>query len=465
MTSKLSLRLTFAVLCSALLPLNLFAQTSGLSAKVQRLVETLAPSINVAVVDLRTGNAIYQHRAQDQVKPASILKTITSSVALSILGPDYHFKTGFLSDSGIGKGGVVSTLYVRGGGDPSLTIEDALMAARRLHRLGVRKVGRIVVDDSIFDGFKARVGERAYEAGASGLAFNFNTLGFDICSTEVGRPALVIPDPNELPVDITGRIMTVSKKKAYYRIDDESRTMGGLTFSLKGEIRKTGGCETIYRSIDNPAEYFGLTMAGLLSKFGISVDRKALSRGVVPQGARTIFEHSSKPLSQIVWDLNHYSTNMIAEQLLYHVGFSRSGRLSRDAGLQRLGMYLEKLGFPSTSFELYDGSGLNHGNRVTAGIMVAVLRDIYKNQTIWPEFEASLAVMGRSGTLRKRMRGLRGGVVRAKTGSLNGVSSLAGYVFADTGARYAFVSIANGSAVIRARRFEEELVKALLVGH
>lgn len=451
--------------CLLLWPLSSSAQVPGLATKLQRLVETLAPSINVTVVDLRTGSTVYQHRAQDKVKPASILKVVTSAVALSILGPDYHFKTGFLSDSGIGKGGVVSTLYVRGGGDPSLTIEDAIMAARRLHRLGVRKIGRIVVDDSIFDGSKARVGERAYEAGASGLAFNFNTVGFDVCSTELGRPALVIPDPHELPVDLAGRIMTVNKRKAYYRIDDESRTMGGLSFSLKGEIRKSGGCETVYRSIDNPAEYFGRTLVGLLSNYGIKIDKKSLSRGHVPQGARSIFEHSSKPLSQIVWDLNHYSTNMIAEQLLYHVGFSRSGKLSRDAGLSRMGMYLEKLGFPSTTFELYDGSGLSHGNRVSASAMVAVLRDVFKNQAIWPEFEASLAVMGRSGTLRKRMRGLRGGIIRAKTGSLNGVSSLAGYAFSDSGAKYAFVSMANGSAVLRARRFEEELAKALLVGH
>jgi D-alanyl-D-alanine carboxypeptidase/D-alanyl-D-alanine-endopeptidase (penicillin-binding protein 4) len=451
-------------LCLSITSSSSVAQPPGVSSKIQRLVENLAPTINVAVVDLRDGSTVYQHRADEKVKPASIMKTITSSVALSMLGPDYHFRTKFLIDPGTGKAGVIPTLYVKGGGDPSLTTEDMIMISRRIRRLGIRQIGRVVVDDSLFDIDKSRVGERAYEAGASATAFNFNTLGFDICPTEIGRPAQVLADPHELPISLMGKIITSGKRNAYYQINDESHTAGGISFSLKGEVKKSPHCQTIYRSIHDPATYLGGALIGFLSRGDIKVKQKTPILGFAPRNARILIDHASKPLSQIVWDLNHYSTNMIAEQLVYQVGFSRTDKLSHDTGLQRMGIYLERLGFPSTSFELYDGSGLSHSNRVTASIMASVLKDVYKNKVIWPEFESSLAVMGRSGTLRKRLRGLKGGVIRGKTGTLDNVSSLAAYVFSDTGYKYAFVSIANGSAVRRAKQFEEELAKLLLLG-
>jgi D-alanyl-D-alanine carboxypeptidase/D-alanyl-D-alanine-endopeptidase (penicillin-binding protein 4) len=440
------------------------AQPPGLSTKIQRLVEKLSPGHNVSVVDLRTGESIYKHRAEDKVKPASILKVVTSAVSLSLLGPDFRFTTKFMIDPGAGKAGYLPAMYIKGGGDPSLTTEELVMVTRRIKRLGIKQIGKVVVDDSLFDGDKLRVGHKAYEAGASAAAFNFNTLGFDICPTEIGRPARVLPDPHELPVTLMGKIITSNSRKAYYQINDESSMAGGMSFSLKGQVRKSPACQTIYRSISHPASYLGASLIGMLGNAGIKVKQRTPVEGFTPRNARTLLDHASKPLSQIVWDLNHYSTNMIAEQLVYHVGFSRNNTLSRDAGLQRLGLYLERLGYQSTQFELYDGSGLSHDNRVTASIMTSVLKDAYKNQIIWPEFESSLAVMGRSGTLRKRLRGLKGGVIRAKTGSLNNVSSLAGYVFSDTGYKYAFASIGNGTAVRQAKRLEEELAKLLLLG-
>ncbi len=461
---RLKLPLLLILACQLINPGIVAAQPPGLTTKIQKLVESLSPNHNVSVIDLRTGASLYKHRGDEKVKPASILKLVTSAVSLSLLGPDYRFSTKLMIDPGAGKGGYLPNLYLKGGGDPSFTTEDLVMIVRRLKRLGIKQVGKLYVDDSLFDGDKIRVGHKAYEAGASAAAFNFNTLGFDICPTEIGRPAKILPDPHELPVSLMGSIITSSKRNAYYQINDESHTAGGLSFSLKGQVRKAPGCHTIYRSISHPASYLGASLIGMMGNHGIKVKQRSPVEGITPRNARTLLDHASKPLSQIVWDLNHYSTNMIAEQLIYHVGFSRNSSLSRDAGLQRLGLYLERLGYPSRQFELYDGSGLSHDNRISASIMTSVLKDAYKNQVIWPEFESSLAVMGRSGTLRKRLRGLRGGVIRAKTGSLNSVSSLAGYVFSDTGYRYAFATIGNGTAVRQAKRLEEELAKLLLLG-
>ncbi len=436
-----------------------------LRKKLNDLASRVGGKTNVVLIDLRTSKVVYQRKAEEKVKPASVLKIITSGVALSLLGPDYRFRTEFLANSTMGKGGAIGaidTLYVKGGGDPSFTIEDLLIMVRRLKRLGVKTIKNVVLDDTLFDVAHSRVGQKAYEAGASGLPFNFNTVSFEVCPTEAGRAALVMPDPSEVSVAITGQIKTIGKGRAGFSIDDAGAGSGTLSFRVSGSISQTSGCQTVYRSVSDPTRYFGASLSGLLKAHGIKVSSEP-TKGKVSKGARNLTRHESKPLSQIVWDLNHYSTNFIAEQLLYHIGFSQAQSLSRVSGLARMGMYLEKLGFSDKHFDLYDGSGLSHQNRITAMILGRVLVDIYKNQRIWPEFESSLAIAGQSGTLRKRLRGLKGGIVRAKTGSLNGVTSLAGYINTDSGGRFAFVSITNGGVHFnQARRFEEDLIKVVV---
>ncbi len=457
---RVFLKISFLVV-SILPSILLAAPETIIKAKLAEQIRAKGPKTHFIVADLETGRTIFENRAQEKVKPASVLKILTSTVAMSILGSDYRFRTEFWGDSSPGKDGSIGNLYIKGGGDPSFTIEDLLMIIRNLKRQGIKKISKVIYDDFLFEEATRRVGQRAYEAGPSALSFNFNTISFDVCPTEVGRQAVVLPNPSEVPVILSGRILTGSKQKSVYSIDDSGMDTGALGFKLSGQIGKSFGCETVYRSISNPPVYFAQSVVGLMNANGIKVTQGSVHGKVSKNGRRLIY-HDSKPLSHIIWDLNHFSTNVIAEQLLYHIGFSNKGGLSREVGIARIGTYLNKLGLQSDDYDIYDGSGLSRENRITATLLLRVLRDVYKNQRIWPEFESSLPVGGKSGTLKKRFKSLKGGIVRAKTGSLNGVASLAGYIITDKGRRYVFVCIANGTSIYKARQLEEDLVKIIV---
>jgi D-alanyl-D-alanine carboxypeptidase/D-alanyl-D-alanine-endopeptidase (penicillin-binding protein 4) len=147
---------------------------------------------------------------------------------------------------------------------------------------------------------------------------------------------------------------------------------------------------------------------------------------------------------------------------LFALGLTEQGTFSRERGLERLKKFLRSMGFRDEDFSIQDASGLSHQNRITARIVMALLRRGLENQSVAPEFEASLAVAQRSGTLRRRPLDPSGVVVRGKTGTLNGVSSIAGYVVGKSGRKFAFVILQNEIASVeRAHRMEDEIVAIL----
>ncbi|MCB0333414.1 MAG: D-alanyl-D-alanine carboxypeptidase, partial [Bdellovibrionales bacterium] len=173
----------------------------------------------------------------------------------------------------------------------------------------------------------------------------------------------------------------------------------------------------------------------------------------------SLFTHQSKPLSRILRDLNHYSSNFIAEQVLLILGGDTLSGFDRDVGLEQLSKYLHRLGVPEGEYSLHDASGLSHSNRITPMAIANAIAKMYGEEEYRVEFERSLAVDSRSGTLQKRRME---GVVRAKTGTIDGVSSLAGIVRNKYGRLLAFVLLQNSvRSRADAHRFEEKLVRYL----
>jgi D-alanyl-D-alanine carboxypeptidase/D-alanyl-D-alanine-endopeptidase (penicillin-binding protein 4) len=224
-------------------------------------------------------------------------------------------------------------------------------------------------------------------------------------------------------------------------------------------IASTAGCAEVYRSVTDPTAYFGAVFPQLLRSVGVS-GKLLARRGAPPQNARPLTVARSKPLSQIVEDLNHFSNNFIAEQLLYALGGPRP--YDRERGLGVLTDYLLELGVAASEIRLEDASGLSHENRLTARALTRLLRANLESVEVHPEFEVSLSVAGRSGTLRKRDFGVPDGRVRAKTGTLDGVSSLAGYLTTKRGRRLAFAILLNSMRDKQAAlRIEDDLVRLL----
>lgn len=455
--------LTFLVSVS---PFGAGAQSfkdSEVSKKLAKLIpKEKSKSLALVVEDLTSQELVFSHNGTKPLKPASVLKILTAAGALTILGPDYRFKTRIWVDKFVD--GHVSTLYVVGSGDPALNLESLWILARKLKKLGVKSVGKIALDSSHFLSPASRSGVRAYQAGASAISFNYNSVTFEICPRKLGDDAIVTIDPWEAEIGLSGRVRTQKGGKTGVSIEEQHGKAKGtvyLSFQVSGSIAPQVKCKEIYRSVSEPEIYLGVTLKNFLQSIGVVV-KGSIVRENLGAKSTLLYEHLSKPLSEIVKDLNHFSNNFIGEQLLYALGESVDGKFSREAGLLRLREYLDGLGRFDREIELADGSGLSHDNRITAQALSQVLRTMDENSEVGAEFENSLSVAARNGTLKKRFVGVRGLVLRGKTGSLNGVSSLAGYVFSRTGRRIAFVLLQNDVySGQRADAFEEAVVKAL----
>jgi D-alanyl-D-alanine carboxypeptidase/D-alanyl-D-alanine-endopeptidase (penicillin-binding protein 4) len=222
--------------------------------------------------------------------------------------------------------------------------------------------------------------------------------------------------------------------------------------------------DTFYKTLSDPlGNYIGV-FSGILKQQGIKV-RGRLVAGATPAAARVLVTERSQPMVNILADMNKHSNNFIAEQVLRTVGAERYGLPGTTAkGTQAIGEYLTQIGIGKADYMLVNGSGLSRGVSLKPSVLADVLVDMWNNPSVGPEFLTTLSVGGRDGTLRSRFREeSMVGRVRGKTGTLNGVHCLSGYVRSQDDHVYAFAFLVNGidGALSRARHAHDLLVGAL----
>ena len=170
-----------------------------------------------------------------------------------------------------------------------------------------------------------------------------------------------------------------------------------------------------------------------------------VQEGSVPGNGKLVLEFESQPLWHIVWGLNKFSNNFVADQLMKKLGaemWGAPGTLQK--GIAAVQDILENIGISKNSYTIVDGSGLTRSTQVTPRQIFKVLNSAHRDFSMYPEFLASLGVAGEDGTLRNRLPTSEGqGVLRGKTGSLDGVSSLAGYVASRDGELLSFAIVLN----------------------
>ncbi|MBI4223975.1 MAG: D-alanyl-D-alanine carboxypeptidase/D-alanyl-D-alanine-endopeptidase [Deltaproteobacteria bacterium] len=334
-----------------------------------------------------TGEPILAHNEDLALIPASTLKIVTAYCALKKLGPAYHFETRILGEGPIQQG-AVQNLTIQGEGDPSLVSERLWMLVAELKARGLKKISQnIYLDDSYFAAQeypgRQENNHRAYNALTSALAVNFNSV----------------------PTYQNG--------------------------------------EKHYRRADRPLDYFAGELATQLKANHIAFTGKILEGKTA--AAHLLYSFPSKPLGLIVHDMNKYSNNFIAEQLVKHLGAKFQGPPGTTAkGIHVLNDCLKGAGVETSHALLKNGSGFSRQNKISARALTQVLLAGWRDFTLRPEFTASLSVAGLDGTMEKRKipKELEG-VLRAKTGSLNGISSLSGYVPAKNGRLIAFAILMN----------------------
>jgi D-alanyl-D-alanine carboxypeptidase/D-alanyl-D-alanine-endopeptidase (penicillin-binding protein 4) len=399
-------------------------------------------SVSAIVIEAETGRAIYAHADKTLLNAASNVKIVTSAAALSLLGPEYRWRT-TLSIVGppggppLPAGGeVAGDIYLRGSGDPTLSTEDLATMVGDLAALGLHKVrGALVVDDSLFEGgyippaYDQKNDSTASRAPSSAASLNGNVVAVTIIpGPAAGAPARVVVDPPSPYFTVAGRVVTATAGPASPAVDTKEE--GAHTrVNVAGRIRLGAEPRTFYRRVANPSLFLGQTLKQLMDRRGIAIGG-AVRVGASPtQGQRVLAAHDSAPLAVAVQDLNKRSNNLAAEQLLRTMGAEIGGRPGTwDKGLKAVGRYLAGIGIKAGSYQMANGSGLYDSNRFTAEQIVTVLRAAARDFRISAEFLASFAVAGTDGTIAHRMGGtLAERYVRAKTGTLANVSCLSGF--------------------------------------
>ncbi len=408
------------------------------------------------VVSLTRGDTLFAHNADDRMQPASTLKLFTTGLALDRFGPDHQLTTDVLRDGTVLPDGTLGgNLYLRGGGDPSLslrfygdTISPMDHLARAIAAAGIRHVrGDLVADASAFDdqaipdGWKRRYLSAAYAAPVSALSLNENVLWIAV---EPGRNgASVALQPATTSFTVVNRVTQRGGTGGAVTV----RRRGDNELDVSGWIGTHSGPRKYSIVVNDPPRFAAGALRASLAAAGITVDG-AIREGITPSGATVVASNQSPPLARIVSDMNRESINHLAELLFRDAARASSPTHTGSAltGETALHQFLEqKVGVPPSAVTVSDGSGLSVRDSVTARALVDLLS--YANRAPWSSaFHASLPVAGESELLRKRMKRTPAqGNLHAKTGTTNTVAALSGYVTAEDGEILAFAFIYNGA--------------------
>jgi serine-type D-Ala-D-Ala carboxypeptidase/endopeptidase (penicillin-binding protein 4) len=408
--------------------------------------------VTVQVRSLDDGTLVFSRDADELLNPASNVKLFTAATALTALGPDFRFETDFLTDPEY-KDGKAKILYVRGRGDPTITTERLYGMASDIVHAGLKEVSDIVLDDSYFDeertapGFDQESGDKAYLAPTGAISLNWNSVGVYLRPGEfVGASAVTEIEPSSEFFVVESVVTTGSKTQRRYTVTsavDKDKVRQRI--EVKGVVPYDKGVWSQWKKVDQPALYFGFTLKQLLTQRGVKVKGR-IRAGAVAANARMLTASSSDTLDIVLKRLNKNSSNFVAEQLIKAIGAEVKGVPgSHLKGIEAVEDFLERdVGIPRGTYVMKNGSGLNDANRFSASQTTALLAHMGLRFPIAPEYLSALAIAAKDGTLRYRFEGSQAvGRLRAKTGTLENVSALSGYVQSVGGERFVFSVMVN----------------------
>ncbi|HEX7937856.1 MAG TPA: D-alanyl-D-alanine carboxypeptidase/D-alanyl-D-alanine-endopeptidase [Gemmatimonadaceae bacterium] len=431
--------------------------TLALRASLDLALRTRSGHWGVLVTSVSRGDTLFSDEPDRLLKPASTMKLMTTALALERLGADHTFETDVLADRAPASGVVNGNLYMKGGGDPTLSLRfskgesptDAL--ARQVRSSGIEHVrGDVVADESAFAperipvGWKNSYRASAYAAPVSALSLNENLVWVD--TRVINGRAVVTADPPSTTFPVTNSVRVVDGKGARIVV---GRTKNGVMAS--GFIGADSPPRRYSLVVQDPPAFAAGALAASLAKVGVKVDG-SVREGDAPRSSVQIASVHSQPLQSIISLMNRESINHYAE-LLFRSAAREGGRAgSATAALETLrGFLADKVGVQREAVRVRDGSGLSEADTLTARSLVQVLA--YANHASWRSaYHMSLPVAGQTELLRRRMKAtLAQGNLHAKTGTTNTVAALAGYVTARNGEMLAFAFIYNGRDIWNAR--------------
>lgn len=435
-------------------------------------------------VSLDRGDTLFAREADRLYTPASNRKLFTAASALHWLGPDHRFRTTLVATGPVAADTLRGDLVLIGRGDPDLLPAHLAALADTLAASGTRAVaGDVRADDAWFDDVEWGAGwmwddgpywEWPYVTALT-VADNVVTVTVGP-GPRVGAPVAVALDPPTGYVSVNASAVTTAAGAASELVVDRRWDPKENVVDVTGALALDAEPIVAQRTVEDPALYAATILLELLEGRGVEVlgvarhGDLAASEAGLTGGADvvvdTIATHVSEPLSESVRNFLKISDNLTGELLVKAVGASVAGPPGTyEKGLAAERAFLAReVGIDTTAQMLADGSGVSRYNLVTARQIVALLRYMTTRDDLFPFYHAALPVAGVDGTLEGRMRGTAAeGRAGAKTGTLNGVTALSGYVPSADGERLAFslmMEFYTGSSAPR-RAVQDSIVAAL----
>ncbi|MDB5727190.1 MAG: dacB [Noviherbaspirillum sp.] len=407
-------------------------------------------AIGIYVQEAGGGPVLVAANADMPLSPASTMKLVTSNAALELLGPAFTWKTQAYID-GVEAGDVLrGDLVIKGSGDPKLVLENLWLFLRRIRDKGIREIrGNLILDSSVFEDipFDAALFDgdpmKPYNVGPDGLLLNYKSLSFRFIPDPASGTVRVALEP---PVDAYSVLLPqLAKGECGDWRSKLNLVLAATGARFEGAFPASCG-ERIWHVHPYPmshVQYFASVFQRLWTELGGTFKGQA-RRGMVPPTARLIAEWESASLSEVIRDINKYSNNVMARQLLLTIA-NRALQLpaTPERGAAVVKLWLANKGIDAADLSIDNGSGLSRSERISALTLGRLLVQAYQAPTM-PEFVASLPLAGYDGTMRRRLNGQGvSGRAHIKTGTLRDVRAIAGYVLAASGRRYVVVCLVN----------------------
>jgi len=425
-------------------------------------------SLSVYVADADTGEEVLEWLGDEPRNPASTIKLLTTLVALDVLGPAYRWRTDVYVAGELDDGTLDGDLMLKGYGDPFLVTERVWQLLRNIRQAGVREItGDLLLDDNWFDtgdydpAAFDRQPLRAYNVAPNALMMNFKVVRYWFAPDPARSAVDVRMDPllDNLSVENQLGLANGSCRGFQRGITITTNdTADEVTFSG----RFPNGCKryAMDRTALSHNEFAYGLFNSLWRESGGSIEG-GWKRVVVEEDAEPLLSFDSLPLTEMIARINKHSNNVMARQLMYTLGAEVNGPPgTEDSGKAVIEGWLTDNGLASTEIAIENGAGLSRKTRTTARDMVAMLQFAWR-QPYMPEYLASMSLSGLDGTLRRRFGDTDlVGKAHLKTGSLDHVTAIAGFLQSRSGRRFAVVAMQNYQDVHRGPG--EEVQEAIL---
>ena len=403
-------------------------------------------SVGIVVQQIQSRQPLVSQNAKQAMNPASTMKLLTTLAGLETLGPAYRWKTEAYLDGKLENGVLHGNLVFKGYGDPKLTIEQFWMWLHELRQRGLHEIrGDLVLDRSFFELANHDPAAfdndpvRAYNVGADALLLNFNALRLRLMPNGATTSALVEPELSGYMLD--NRIVTSAALPCHGEDAYKSR-LDGRNIVLEGAIPVDCGEVEDYVALLPHDDYFFAVFSALWKELGGTL-RGKLRLGSTPANQPPFATRLSPPLAEVICDINQFSNNTMARQLFLTLGAADGVPGSVAGGSAAVQRWLGKQQLQFPELVLENGAGLSRTERISAQHLADILQRAARS-TFAAELEASLPILGMDGTVKKRFKdsGIAGHA-HLKTGTLEGVKSIAGYVHAQSGKQWIVVFIIN----------------------